>query len=228
MTTAGEPAPAAAPAPAPNPQPAPVSAAPPAASAAPATPTEPHVGEPGWLPERLKRAEEAARSAVLKELGITDPAQAKAALDAARAAEEAQKTQAQKDAERIAALTQSSARVAELEAIAKGRAEYEMAKLSDSQKAAVTALAGNDPGAQLKAITALAPTWGQSAAPVPPSAPPAAPVVPASSTPAGAAPAPAQISGTDHKARYADLQKTNPVAAAHYLTAHQKDIYPTP
>lgn len=226
MTTAGEPAPAAPPAPAPNPQPAPVAAAPPAA---PAPPNEPHVGEPGWLPERLKRAEESARAAVLKELGITDPAQAKAALDAAKAAEEAQKTQAQKDAERIATLTQSSSRLAEAEAVAKARADYEMAKLTEVQKAAVAGLAGEDPISQLRAITALAPTWGQQAAPAPaaPSAP-AAPVIPASSTTAGAAPAPATISGTDHKGRLAELQKTNPVAAAHYLAAHTKEIYPTP
>lgn len=52
--------------------------------------------EPDWLPGRLERAKASSRAELLKELGIDDPAAAKAALEEARKIKEGQMTEAQK------------------------------------------------------------------------------------------------------------------------------------
>src|ERR1044071_129060 len=76
----------------------PVPAAPVQAPAVVATPAAPSATEapgtgvePSWLSSRLDQAKRQERDRILKELGVTDPAQAKSLLDAAKAAEAAPK-----------------------------------------------------------------------------------------------------------------------------------------
>jgi hypothetical protein len=210
----------------------------PAAPADAATANQP---EPTWLKSRLDQAKRTERTALLAELGVTDPEAAKKAIAAAAAAAEAEKTTATKLAEREAALTTTSARLTTLEQTVKARADTELAGLTDAQRAAVAAVAGDDPARVLTTIDALKPTWASApaaalppAAPavpptaVPPVAPPVPPVAtpPATTAPPPVAPPAAPTSPPNHKAEYEALKKTNPVGAAAYLNRYENEIYP--
>jgi pyruvate dehydrogenase E2 component (dihydrolipoamide acetyltransferase) len=178
----------------------------PAATAAPAVPTPATAAptpapqgddakEPHWLAARLQRTEEAARKALLKDLGVEDPKDAKKALADYKARIEAEKSE----------LTKANERASANEAAAKERDVYrakvetwakaEFDKLGDAQKAAIERLAGDDPLKRADAIELLRPTWGASALPAgtaPAAAAPAAPAAPAPiAAPANIAPPPA-------------------------------------
>jgi hypothetical protein len=187
--------------------PAPAPQAQPQAAVTPAT-----EADPAWLPGRLERAQEAGKKAILAELGIEDPEKAKAFIKAGQEAEDQKKSLADKLAEQATEAEKLRGREARLSGIVSAQAQAQMSALSDEQRAAVKAIAGDDPGEQLRAVTALAPTWKvQSAQPVAPattSPPPAAPP----GTSAGSPP--------DHKAVHQRLLETNPIAAARYAEAN--------
>lgn len=155
-------------------QPAPV-AAPPAVQA------NDDPNNPPWLPERLarerktaaKEAEANARKLLLEELG-GDPDSIKKLLADEKKRAEAQKTLETKVAERDAALNAKDARNKELESSVKVFADGQLSSLSESQKAAVLKVAGDDPAKQLNAIEALRPTWAAVAPVAPAQAPNAA------------------------------------------------------
>jgi hypothetical protein len=212
-------------------------AAPPPAPPAPAP-----VGgerEPGWLNERLAQAKKnggaEAQSALLKELGVTDVAAAKAAIAAAAAAAEANKSELQKAQERATAAEAGAKRATELDAVVSRRATSEMEALTEAQRTTVVGLAGQDAARQLDTIDQLR-RGGliTTVAPTPPPSPPAPPApagkppvpAPASTTAAGAAPPPAGPNNVDHKAVYEAMSISNPVAAAHYLERYAKQIFP--
>jgi len=178
---------------------------------------------PAWLKARLDREREKAQKELLRDLGVDDPKAAKDALTAYKAAQDAAKTEAQRLADEVASLKPKAERLSTLEGVVNARAEAELASLTDTQRAAVVSLAGDDPAARLRTIDALRPTWAaqqaaNAAAPKPLAAP-------ASTTASAAAPRPGEPTQTDHKAVYADLKKSNPMAAAAYALAHQRDIY---
>lgn len=179
------------------------------------------------LSDRLDRA----KATALRELGIEDPAKAKAAIEAAKKAEDDAKTAAQKLGETSKTLETEKARADRLEAVVKERATAELGALTAEQQAAVRVIAPDaDPAAQLRAITALAPTWKTSvpAPVVPPVVPPVAPPVtpPSGTAPPPVAPVQTPTSQPDHKAEYATLKAKNPQAAALYLNKHHAAIYP--
>lgn len=209
-------------------------------AAAPAAPVPPAVdADPVWLPERLKRAKEQAaeqeRKELLKKLGIDDPEKAAQIIAEAKQREEKEKTLAQKYAEAEARTKALTERNAHLEAATAATAKREMATLTDEQRDAVKNLAGDDPAAQVRTISALVPTWksiapattgAPPAAPLPPAVPaaPAAPAVPPpiappinTAPPAAPTPPPATQSTTNHLAVYEGLLKMNPIRAANYL-----------
>lgn len=199
--------------------------------------------DPAWLSARLAREREQGRKAALGELGVTDPAVAKQVLADANAAAEAKKTAEQKLLEtggKVTTLEQENIRLREATAT---YATAQMASLSADQQSAVRALVPDtDPAGQLKTITALAPTWKTVAAAATPAAVPGAaatpaatpnaaatPAVatpPASTAPAVGSPPPATGSPPDHKAEYARLKATNPIAAGAYMNEHADKIYP--
>jgi hypothetical protein len=194
-----------------------------------------------WINTRLERAKAAEREKVLKELGVADVAAAKAIFDAAKAAEEAQKSELQKAKEEAATLRSKAERASVLEQTIKARADLELAGLTEAQRNAVTAIAGDDSARVLNTIDALKATWvaaqpaaqtvvTQTAAPAPaaaPAAPPAAPPPPANTSPAPTAPSGnAPTSPPDHKAEYLALKAKNPIKAAAYLNQHVDQIYP--
>lgn len=170
-------------------------------------------GEPDWVGPRLERE----RAKFLKDLGVDSLETAKAAIAANKAKEEAEKTTAQKAAELESSL---KATKAEKDAMASALGTYakgQMATLTEAQRNAVAAVAGDDPAKQLQTIEALKPTWASAAAP----AAPAAQEKPKDTAPAPAAPKDGATSPPpDAKAIHAELKKTNPILAARFAQAN--------
>lgn len=190
----------------------PVAAAPPAAPSAPAG--EPNE-KPSWLDARLDRE----RRSLLKELGIENVDDGKKAIADLKAKQDAEKTSAQKAAELAESLKSTKAQNEELSKALGTYAKSKLASLTESQRAAVVALAGEDAAKQIDAIEKLSPTWAPSPAPAP--AAPAPAPKPADTAPAPSAPKDGpSTSPPDPKAVYAELKKTNPVIAARYAAAH--------
>lgn len=169
--------------------------------------------EPAWLGPRLERE----RAKVLKDLGIESPEEAKKAIEAARAAAEAQKSDAQKRGELETTLKNERA---EKQAMAEALGAYaksQMGALTEAQRNAVVAVAGEDPAKQLKTIDALRPTWAGAAAPAAPADPPPPKnTAPAPAAPKDGAPSPPP----DAKAIYETLKATNPILASRYALAN--------
>lgn len=171
---------------------------------------------PAWLGARLDRE----RRTYLAGLGFNSEADATAARDAATAAANAKKTAEEREASRIAEVASLTARATALESTIAERATRELSGLTPEQRAAVERIAGTDTAAQLRAIDALAPTWGAKApapaAPIP-AAGSSAPVVPAP-------PAPNPNPQANHLATYEDLQKRDPMSAGAYYLQHYDAI----
>jgi len=210
--------------------PAPVVVTPPATPPAPPTPPPATVPQPPdesqpWFQERLSRAKSQEREALLAELGVKDPKVAKAAIDAAKKAEDDAKSVTDKLTETTSKLTRSETEAERLRSITTEWATRQMMALSAEQQTAVKAIAGEDAAAQLKAITALTPTWAAATPPAP--VPPAKPVPPASGTaPPPTAPPGTTVSEPNHAEVHAALLKTNPFAAADYAMAHLREVFP--
>lgn len=222
-------------------------ATPPAQPAPPAAapPPQGDPQNPPWLKDRLERAKQSAKAEVLGELGFKSAeeiAELKAAHDAKL---EADKTAEQKAVEAKAEAERLAKENAALSKTIAQRAQAEMAKLTEEQRSAVLAAAGEDGAQQLRMIDTFAPTWakaaaagaqqssdgntsaaaaatGQAAAPPNTSQQP-----PATTAAPRTAPTDADTSPVDHKAAYEQLKQENPVKAAHYLNAHGADIYPS-
>lgn len=182
-------------------------AAKPAATPVPAK--VPEDEKPSWLDARLERE----RAKILKDIGAESVDGVKKALADLRAKEDAEKTAAQKAAELETSLKTTKA---EKEAMAEALGAYaktRLGALSEAQRNAVQAVAGDDPAKQLKTIEALSPTWASAAAP----AAPTAQAAPKDTAPAPSAPKDSgNASPPDPKAVYDELAKTNPILAARY------------
>jgi len=197
---------------------------------APPTNAEPPAGmEPGWLPPRLAAAKSTgandATKRILSELGVPDVATAKVVMaEAAKVAA----LQAERDAAKAEAERHAGA--------AKEYAARMMGSLTEVQSAAVKAIAGEDPAAQIKTIAAMQATWGKAEmataeadaakkaaddaaaalAAAKAAVPPATTAPPHTAPPAGA-----DGGAIDHMARYKELDSKNPFAAAQYAMDNQ-------
>lgn len=184
-------------------------------------------GDPAWLPERLERAKATAKAEAiaetLKTLGVESLDVGKARIAKATALEESQKTEIQRLTDKATTLEAEAKRAKDLDVVVAKHADAEMAKLTEEQKAAVTALAGDDKARTLATIEAIRPTWAKPATTT-------TPIVPAAQTgatgapPAGNGPPPT----VNHKATWESLKTSNPIYAAQYLEAHQAEIFPQP
>lgn len=219
-----------------TPAPAPVVAAP-VAPSPPATPSE-----PAWLPDRIKRAEETAVKAALKQLGFDKPGDAKAALDELKRRQDAEKSESQRLTEENASLKARAAKADEYELIYRAQVDAELAKLPKDQQDLVTELAGDDIAKRAKAIerlkasaavasTEAAARQAAEAAAKPAvaaaSPAPAAPVAPAPSAttaPTTSSPAPVSATGESHLATWQRLREENRILAANYRLTHLKAI----
>lgn len=178
---------------------------------------------------RLERARMNERAALLKELGVEDPEKAKAAIAAAKAAEDAKKTAEERAAELRAKYESATTEAQRKDELIKEHASRMLMALTPEQQKVITDFAGDNPAEQLRAIHHFAPTWAKSenaqpqASQTPPKqeTPPAAP-------PAQTAPAPTAPAGTtphsppDPRATYMALRSKNPFAAAAYGLANRQ------
>jgi hypothetical protein len=174
-------------------------------------------GTPDWLPDRLQRAEQAAVTKALSTLGVKTLDEAKAVIEAAKKAEDAQKTEAQRTQERLAALEPEAQAAKAYRERLERFADAELGKLSEPQRAAVLRLADGDKAKALDAIEALRPTWQTAPPPAPP--PPPATTAPPPTAPSSTAP-----SAVNVKEQYRALREKNPFAAAELLARHYRDI----
>lgn len=174
--------------------------------------------EPAWLKGRLERAERAAEERAIKALGFDSVDAARAAYDAGR-----------KAAEKAAALESLDGENKALRETLGAYAKATLDALGDKHRAAIVALAGDDPKAQLRAVETMranglldapaqAPTAPQPAAKPAPLPPPAttaaAPTAPVSATPGN----------PNHAAEYERLLSLNPFRAANYFAANRVAI----
>jgi hypothetical protein len=181
--------------------------------AAPSTPE----ADPLWLAGRLEQA----KRALLREMGVDKPDDVKAALADLKARKDAEKSEQERIAAKLADLESKAKRADALEAVVAIRATAELAGLSEVQRSTVLGLAGDDPASQLRHIEALRPTW----AALPEAPKPIA--APANTAPAPAAPPQTGSAGQhNHKAKWEELKKSDPMQAAHYLAAHSAAIFP--
>jgi hypothetical protein len=182
-----------------------------------------------WFKERLSRSEEQARQKLLEELGVKDPVKAKKAIEAAAKAEEEAKSVAEKLSDTASKLTRTETEAERLRKVTKEWAARQMLGLSAEQQAAVKDIAGDDATEQLRAITALAPTWAKQTTEATATRP-----LPTPTPASGTAPPPhapeggTQQSPPNPKEVHAALLKTNPFAAAEYGLAHAREVFPEP
>jgi hypothetical protein len=185
---------------------------------APAAPPDP---DSPWLKPRLDSAKAAgareAQTALLAELGITDVAAAKAAIAAAKVAADASKTAEQRAAELDAQLRSVVSAAGQDADLLKEQAAQSLAALTTADQEFVKSFAGDDPRTQLATIQKMR-AAGRLTVAVAPPAPIAAPG--ATAPVGGAPPPPAGTAQPNHLATYSDLQRRNPVEAAHYLIAN--------
>lgn len=182
------------------------------------------------LKARLESAKDAARREMLAELGVTDTKNAKEALAELKRRQDAEKTETERLAARVAELEGKAAKADHATQIASRRAAAELSVLTDAQRAYVTKAAGDDPLRQLETIDTLRETGLLATAPAAPPPAPAAgaapppaalPTPPATTAPVGGAPPPSgSVSPVDHKATFDSLRKSNPVVAAAYARRH--------
>lgn len=169
------------------------------------------------LKARLQQELVKGQRSALESLGVANLDEAKLAIEAWRAAEAAKKTDAERAASAAAELARVTAENSSYRAALSLTRDAEAAKLTAEQRAAVDAVAGDDPTVWIRTLHALAPTWSL-AAPAAAAPAPVAPVAPPATTSA-AAPAPGGP-GTppvDPKTAYAHAKATNPFLASQML-----------
>ncbi len=209
----------------------------------PAAPVPPVAsGEPTWLPERIKRAEESAQKALLKSLGFEKADDAKAAIGDLKKRQDAEKTETERLTAEVTTLKARAAKADEYEAIYAAQVATELAKLTPEQSALVIELAGDDVAKRAKTIERMrasgmlnppvtvtpvtpvvpvvAPVVAPAAvvAPVPVVAP--APVTPANTAPPAGGPNPATGLQESRVATYERLKGENASLAATYLLSN--------
>jgi len=210
--------PAGTPAPAPAPVPAPVVVAP----APTPAPVVDQSSDPAWLPGRLARASESAKAALLQELGVTNPDEAKSAIAAAKAAADAKKSAEERAAELAAQLNASKSHADKQAAYAREMAGRMLMALTGEQQKAVTDFAGDDPLKQYEAIKHFGPTWAAAEAAKEAAQKAAEEAAKAAKPPAQTSPAPGAPAGEvptspeDPKSVYQSTRSKNPFAAAAY------------
>lgn len=198
----------------------------PPGAASPTAPTvEPKVGDPDWLNGRIAKAKQSAESALLKSLGVATADEAKAAIEAAKAKADAEKTAAERAAELKAKLDGESAKTAEQGKIIAEYAARQMVGLTAEQTAAVKAIAGDDPGKQLSTIAALQPTWAKTDASSSTAQSATAPKTAPDTAPGHTAPNGAATSPPNARAAYEAARKVNPFAAAEYGLRNDSEVY---
>lgn len=175
------------------------------------------------LKERLDRARETEQKKLLSALGVDDLNAAKAALKAQREREEEQMSLEQRLSAVESERAKQTAQLERYRAAVEAQSESVMSDLTEAQRNAVLAVAGDDPAMRLQTVAALRPTW-VTADPVEPIAPPA----PVNTAPPRSQPSDstADVSQPNHAEVYRRL-KSDPktaAAAAVYMNRYSTQI----
>ncbi len=200
--------------------------------------------DPRWVARRLDRH----TKALLGELGVTSKEDALKIINEAKVKADAEKGAIEKLTEKAAKIPALEKQRDDLASALGEHAKEAMRGLTTEQRAAVKALAPEDPARQLEVIRALKSTWAAPVVEVPPvveaapkpveapAPPPAAQVppkpagptkVPPAATtvpPAGAPPAGSVPPQVDHVLVMETLDAINPVRAAAYYEKHKPAI----
>ena len=174
--------------------------------------------EPSWLKGRLDRERDSVTKTLLRELGVTDVKDAKAAVEELKKLRDAQRSEEEKLRLRNAELEPAAKQLESYRAFASAQAEEALSSLTEEQKSVVMSLAGDDP---IKLITAVR-AFKSMAPATAPAAKPLAP--PASTSAASPSPPPAATATENHRATYERLKATNPLRAAEYRLRHLHEI----
>lgn len=197
------------------------------------------------LTETREKAAKDAAASIAADIGIPI-AEAKALIAKAKEAEDKNKSDVERLTAKLAASEAKTAELDEYKGAVDVRAKVELGLLSEDQRAAVLAIAGEHPAKQLKTIETLRPTWqsieqsrkaaeeaaaeakritdaaaavaAAEAAKLPSAKAPIA--APATTAPTATAPVPTPPATTNHLAVYEHHQKTNPVRAANYYATN--------
>lgn len=176
-------------------------------------------GDPAWLPKRLEQAKNSAIADALKLAGFSSIEDAQAAAAELKAIKEAALSDHERAQRERDELKTKADRAAALEQSVNLYATRELSALTETQQAAVKALAGDDPARVLTTIEQLRPTW--AALPVAP----VAPVPPVTTAPPHGPPSSGHTSPVDYRAEYTRLKSINPFAAADLLARHSAEIF---
>jgi len=202
-----------------HPKPAPAPAVPP-------NPVQAADLPPAALKERLDQVRSKAAADVLSELGGAKIDDIKAKLVRLQELEDATLSDRERSEKQIADLRVQAAEAERYRKLFGEQTAVELAALSEEQRAAVQAYAGEDPVEQHRMIRAfhmasgaVAPVAGTPASEVAPSF-----VPPATTVPAGTAPSPA--SGLKTKAEeWAELRERDPIAGQLFHQQHAREIH---
>jgi len=204
-----------------------VQAPPPAAPAPAAAPNPVQAADlpPQALKDRLDHTRSKAEADLLARLGGGKAEDIAAKLKRLQEMEDASLSERERTEKQIAELRVEAAEAGRYRKMFGEQTAVELAALSEEQRAAVQAYAGEDPVEQHRMIRAFhmaaggAPVAGTPAAGVVPP-----PVQPATTVPAGTAPAPA--SGLKTKAEeWDDLRKRDPIAGQLFHQLHAREIH---
>ena len=174
--------------------------------------------KPPEAPKVVEAKPDPLKATLAELLGNVTPERLREILTTGKAAEEARKTDAEKAAAAKAEAELHRTEATALRALVDAQAKAALAGLSEAQRAAVKAVAGEDPAKVLQTVEAMRATWSKTEPPVAPAG---------NSAPNPSAPSPTQPTpAVDHKSKYQALEQVNPFAAAAYLAQHRRDIYP--
>lgn len=171
------------------------------------------------LKARLEQAKRSATRELLEAIGVEGIDDAKQALEKYREYQQAQKTELERARDEASRHAADAGKVGRYRSVLQQRVDAELSELSDSERAAVAKLGGDDPAGVLDAIDTLrsggmlAVRREQSRQDAAPPAPPAT----TATAPAPSAPGAQPESATaDHRQTYRALREQNPFAAAAY------------
>lgn len=171
------------------------------------------------LKERLDETRAAAERRVLAELGFDDLGKAKESLAKATPRTDDKWSQLESTA------AQQASKLAEMElllaAVTQERATNTLSSLPEQARKAI-----EDATDDAEERIALAQVFAAAGVLNPPSVLPVVPQPVVSTAPPRSAPADASATPPNRKQEYDRLKKENPVAAAHYLKAFGRDIFP--
>lgn len=201
-------------------------AAPPEPAAAAKAPepeaaSKPDRDAPAWLPDRLNQARQKAQADLLAKFGGAKPEDIAAKLKRLQELEDASLSEKERAEKQIAELRVQAAEAERYKKMFGEQVSSEVAALTEEQRAAVLAFAGEDPVEQHRMVQAFrmaGAVKGNGAAVAPPT-----PAPHATTVPAGAAPPPASAPKSKRE-EWLEIKERDPFAGQLFYQQHAREI----